>query len=190
MQKHGGIPQQHPKDDYEQDSAGSQYRGPEWRHLQYELIPVLHWTKLKWRAVFKSVYEGFCFADLYVLSKCVEDLFGYFHCFGEVLLPVCINYILPWVVPVEVTDWLLKCGMHNIYCSWTWKNASKSAIQFYDYVKISLDTLQYDDKLTSVPTEAKLGFAVVWKSNRDYTNIYGKQNHIQRSAVNMHLPVL
>lgn len=33
--------------------------------------------------------------DLYVLGERVEDLFGYFHCFGEVLLPVGIDYILP-----------------------------------------------------------------------------------------------
>lgn len=27
-QRHGGIPQQRPKDDYEQDSVDSQYMGP------------------------------------------------------------------------------------------------------------------------------------------------------------------
>lgn len=33
--------------------------------------------------------------DLYVLSECVEDLFGHFNGLREVLLAMCINHILP-----------------------------------------------------------------------------------------------
>lgn len=58
--------------------------------------------------------------DLYVLSERVEDLFGYFHGFREVLLPVGVNYILSWVVPVEVTDRLLKWRADKIHCRWVW----------------------------------------------------------------------
>lgn len=32
VQRHGGIPLQHPTDDYERDSLGFQYMGPEWRY--------------------------------------------------------------------------------------------------------------------------------------------------------------
>lgn len=50
---------------------------------------------------------------LYVLSECVEDLFGNFDGLWEVLLSLCINHILTWVVPIEVADRLLQCGTEN-----------------------------------------------------------------------------
>lgn len=53
-------------------------------------------------------------ADLYVLSERVENLFGHFDGLGEVVLTVYIDHILPWVVPVEVTDWLLW-NKKNVY---------------------------------------------------------------------------
>lgn len=53
--------------------------------------------------------------DLYVLRERVEDLLGHFDGFGEVVLAVYINYILPWVVPVEVTDWLLNYGTDKYF---------------------------------------------------------------------------
>lgn len=125
MQKHGGNPPQHPKDDCEPDSAGFQHRVPElswtWAHLYARF-----WAG---GAEFKWMSEGWVgLTDLYVLSERVEDLFGYFHCFGEVLLPMGVNYILPWVVPVEVTDWLLKlqkCRQNILLVSFWTSNAIK-----------------------------------------------------------------
>lgn len=52
---------------------------------------------------------------LYVLSQCVEDLFGHLDGLGEVVLAMYINHILPWVVPVEVTDWLLQHGTETYF---------------------------------------------------------------------------
>lgn len=116
VQKHGGIPPRHPKDDCERDSAGSQRRGPEWSHaLSLFVCQVLSRGGQNLNECLKAEEV---LTDLYVLSERVEDLFGYFHCFGEVLLPVGIDYILPWVVPVEVTDWLLKCSADIMYSWW------------------------------------------------------------------------
>lgn len=46
--------------------------------------------------------------DLDVFCECVEDLFGHFNGFGEVVLTVHINRSFPRVVPEEVADRLLE----------------------------------------------------------------------------------
>ncbi len=45
---------------------------------------------------------------LNVLCERVEDLFGYIDCFGEIALALLIEDVFPGVVPVEITDGLLR----------------------------------------------------------------------------------
>lgn len=50
---------------------------------------------------------------LNVLCESVEDLFGYIDCFGEIPLALFIDDVFPRIVPVEITDGLLRtCRTH------------------------------------------------------------------------------